>query len=262
MLNNILFGIIGALLGYSAVITIRYNQAKNIYKVACDKHNKECDILEKEYKDVAAKLDAIREVNIIDHKYKPDELTDDYLGDDNYYLTHIVPEINEDKRKHSDMIKGIVDLLKREGYIGNYLTVELTDDQNLNHYSTISFANEDDDKQYNRTIRVSYNFYDRNDFLKNYIKNNYNLILNDEALKIFVFLHEFGHYVDSTYKHEEDYRETNKKLEKELYNLLDDELVSIAYREIPSEAFADEWAVNFIKYYHNELVEIIEAIWN
>lgn len=243
---NIIFSVvlvlvIGTLAGKLIVTTKRLNEVYNA--------NME---LSKAYEEVATKLDSIKEVDILS---APEvEITEELDKD----FRRTFCEYYEDFRKsyvegqtkarieHEDMIRNIIDILQAEGLINKHLTIELTDNlDSMDNYCKTHTVN---GQQYNRTIRVSYNFRD-NGFLMDYINNVYGLNLrdNDESLRIFTFLHEFGHYVDSTLDHEEGYEEMNQGLKQKLYNIADEEEMQLAYRQIPCEAFADKWAVDFMR---------------
>lgn len=233
--------IIGTLAGKLIVTTKRLNEVYN--------DNIE---LAKAYEEVATKLDSIKEVDILS---APEvEITEELDKDFRKTFGDMYEDFRKDYiesterviAKHEDMIRQAVDTLQAEGLINKHLTIELTD--NLDPMDNYCKTHTVNGQQYNRTIRVSYNFRD-NGFLMDYINNVYGLNLrdNDESLRIFTFLHEFGHYVDSTLDHEEGYEEMNQGLKQELYNITDEEEMQLAYRQIPCEAFADKWAVDFMR---------------
>ena len=241
MINLIMAIVLGTIIGTLAgllIITRRnLNEVYNAYL-----------ILSNDYEEVATKLDSYKEVDIIS---APEiEITEEMDKDFRETFGDMYEDFRKDYiesaerviAKHEDIIRQAVDTLQAEGLINKRLTIELIDDKD-NSYCRTTTVN---GQQYNRKICVSYNFRD-NGFLMDYINKVYGLNLNNESLRLFVFLHEFGHYVDSTLDHEEGYQEKNQELYQVVSTMKNTKEQQLAYRLIPNELFADKWAVNFIK---------------
>ena len=200
------------------------------YERKCEQYKEKCviyDMLLEDYTETVTKLDSIKTVELIDN-YEYDE--------DNSTM----------KNNHRIVIEKAIEELKAENLINNYITVELTEEEDFNCYHRSRL---DNGQIIDRKIYMNYNLSDEGyEFMINYIANKYGLdISKPESLALFVFLHEFGHYIDSTLEHEEDYEEVNNELKDLLILIDDDKEAQIAYREIPEEEFADKWAVDFMK---------------
>ena len=184
-------------------------------------------MLLEDYTETVTKLDSIKTVELIDN-YEYDE--------DNSTM----------KNNHRIVIEKAIEELKAENLINNYITVELTEEEDLNCYHRSRLNN---GQIIDRKIYMNYDLSDEGyEFMINYIASKYGLDISEpESLALFVFLHEFGHYIDSTLEHEEDYEEVNNELKDLLILIDDDKEAQIAYREIPEEEFADKWAVDFMK---------------
>lgn len=200
------------------------------YERKCEQYKEKCavyDMLLEDYTETVTKLDSIKTVELIDN-YEYDE--------DNSTM----------KNNHRIVIEKAIEELKAENLINNYITVELTEDEDLNCYHRSRL---DNGQIIDRKIYMNYNLSDEGyEFMINYIASKYGLDISEpESLALFVFLHEFGHYIDSTLEHEEDYEEVNSELKDLLILIDDDKEAQIAYREIPEEEFADKWAVDFMK---------------
>jgi hypothetical protein len=270
---NIVFAIVigivlGTLAGKLYVANRRCNQLRDLAGQAINQSKQAIENqkeLQKAYEELATKLDNIKEVEIIDYNYESEELTDELIEDfgcidhaQNYIECYAKVE-NELKKAHSDLIRDVVEVLKAEGLINKHLTIELTDKPYVNHCQTIDINGQ----SYNRIIRVNYRLdSDFNNFIDGYIYKKFNIMMcsNPTTFALFTFLHEFGHYVDSTLEHEENYDEMNQELKrlipKEVATEEAYEAVQIAYRQIPDEAFADKWAIDFmIKHFPEEFFE-------
>jgi hypothetical protein len=200
------------------------------YERKCEQYKEKCviyDMLLEDYTETVTKLDSIKTVELIDN-YEYDE--------DNSTM----------KNNHRIVIEKAIEELKAENLINNYITVELTEEEDFNCYHRSRL---DNGQIIDRKIYMNYDLSDeRYEFMINYIANKYGLDISEpESLALFVFLHEFGHYIDSTLEHEEDYEEVNSELKDLLILIDDDKEAQIAYREIPEEEFADKWAVDFMK---------------
>jgi hypothetical protein len=200
------------------------------YERKCKQYEEKCkqyDILREDYIETTTKLDSIKTIELVDN-YEYDE--------DNSTM----------KNNHRIVIEKAIEELKAENLINNHITVELTEDENFNCYHRDRL---DNGQIIDRKIYMNYDLSDEGyEFMINYIANKYGLDISEpESLALFTFLHEFGHYIDSTLEHEEDYEEVNNKLKDSLYLIDDNKEAQIAYREIPEEEFADKWAVDFMK---------------
>ena len=270
---NIVFAIVigivlGTLAGKLYVANRRCNQLRDLANKAINQSKEAIENqkeLQKAYEELATKLDNIMEVEIIDYNYESEELTDELIEDfgcvDNAqdYIECYAKVGNELKKAHSDLIRDVVEVLKAEGLINKHLTIELTDKPYVNHCQNIDINGQ----SYNRIIRVNYRLdSDFNSFIDGYIYKKFNIMMcsNPTTFALFTFLHEFGHYVDSTLEHEENYNEMNQELKrlipKEVATEEAYEAIQIAYRQVPNEAFADKWAIDFmIKHFPEYIYE-------
>lgn len=169
-----------------------------------------------------------------------------------YGNTEAIDLCNKRRQDHEDVIRKVIAVLKKEELIKSHITVELSGDCENYHRHELCVLN-DKGKTYleweENTIHVSYGVsYNLHAFLAEYIKDTFGkfIIPYSKALYMFIFLHEFGHYVDSTLAHEEDYDRMNQDLEKDINNIEDCEEARLAYRKVPCEAFADKWAIDFM----------------
>lgn len=213
-----------------------YETTRKEYERKCEQYKEKCavyDILLEDYTETVTKLDSIKTVELIDN-YEYDE--------DNSTM----------KNNHRIVIEKAIEELKAENLINNYITVELTEEEDFNCYHRSKL---DNGQIIDRKIYMNYDLSDEGyEFMINYIASKYGLDISEpESLALFVFLHEFGHYIDSTLEHEEDYEEVNNELKDLLILIDDDKEAQIAYREIPEEEFADKWAVDFMKAHFLEL---------
>lgn len=270
---NIVFAIVigivlGTLAGKLYVANRRCNHLRDLANQAINQSKQAIENqkeLQKAYEELATKLDNIKEVEIIDYNYESEELTDELIEDfgcvDNAqdYIECYAKVGNELKKAHSDLIRDVVKVLKAEGLINKHLTIELTDKPYVNHCQNIDINGQ----SYNRIIRVNYRLdSDFNSFIDGYIYKKFNIMMcsNPTTFALFTFLHEFGHYVDSTLEHEENYNEMNQELKrlipKEVATEEAYEAIQIAYRQVPNEAFADKWAIDFmIKHFPEYIYE-------
>lgn len=159
---------------------------------------------------------------------------------------------NERRQDHEDVIRKVIAVLKKEGLIKNHITVELSGD-NRNYHQYDPYELNDKSKTYlkweENTIHVSYGIdYDFHAFMEIYIEDTFGKVIMpySKAHYMFTFLHEFGHYVDSTLVHEENYNRMNQELKKDIRSIEDCEEAQLAYRKVPCEAFADKWAIDFM----------------
>lgn len=213
-----------------------YETTRKEYERKCEQYKEKCavyDMLLEDYTETVTKLDSIKTVELIDN-YEYDE--------DNSTM----------KNNHRIVIEKAIEELKAENLINNYITVELTEEEDFNCYHRSRL---DNGQIIDRKIYMNYDLSDEGyEFMINYIASKYGLDISEpESLALFVFLHEFGHYIDSTLEHEEDYEEINNELKDLLILIDDDKEAQIAYREIPEEEFADKWAVDFMKAHFLEL---------
>lgn len=162
---------------------------------------------------------------------------------------------NERRQDHEDVIRKVIAVLKKEGLIKSHIKVELSGDNRNYHLHELCDLNDLNDKSKTylkweeNTIHVSYGVsYDLHAFLEKYIEDTFGkfIIPYSKTLYMFIFLHEFGHYVDRTLEHEENYERMNQELEKDISNIEDCEEARLAYRKVPCEAFADKWAIDFM----------------
>lgn len=89
------------------------------------------------------------------------------------------------------------------------------------------------------------------------IFEDYNVPYDDNTVACFVLLHEVGHYVDHRDRYKYNMNEAGVNRHEEMQALHFDNYVNrnpdmlrtMAYREIPSEKFADDWAIKHLKAY-------------
>ena len=83
------------------------------------------------------------------------------------------------------------------------------------------------------------------DFMMNYLKDTFDLILTETQIDLFCLLHEVGHFINGWICTPEEYNLRINEAE-DLYE----------YRHIPDEYEADKFAANFIKKYYSKLIEL------
>lgn len=170
---------------------------------------------------------------------------------------------NERRQDHEDVVRKVIAVLKKEGLIKNHITVELSGDNINYHQHQRPTLDSNKGKTYlewdEHKIHVSYGIdYDFDAFMEIYIEDTFGKVIYpySKAHYMFTFLHEFGHYVDSTLAHEENYNRMNQELKKDISNIEDWEEAQLAYRKVPCEAFADKWAIDFMyKHFPEEFYE-------
>ena len=183
--------------------------------------------------------------------------------DDTEKAQKVVDLYNERRQDHEDVIRKIIAVLKKEGLIKNHITVELSGDNRNYHQHQRPTLDSNKGKTYlewnEHTIHVSYGIdYDFHAFMEKYIENIFGKVIVPCSTThyMFTFLHEFGHYVDSTLAHEENYYRMNQDLKKDIRSIEDWEESQLAYRKVPCEAFADKWAIDFMyKHFPEEFFE-------
>lgn len=187
----------------------------------------------------------------------------DLCDDDTEKAQEVVDLYNERRQDHEDVIRKVIAVLKKEGLIKNHITVELSGDNRDYHQHQRPTLDSSKGKTYlewdEHTIHVSYGIdYDINAFMEMYIEDTFGKVIipYSKAHYMFTFLHEFGHYVDSTLAHEENYNRMNQELKKDISNIEDWEEAQLTYRKVPCEAFADKWAIDFMyKHFPEEFFE-------
>ncbi len=272
MMNLIMIGIIILLAGYSVAVTIDYNKKdKQVHQVLdlCKNIQEQRDQLLESYEEIATKLDSIKDVEIVDYDYDPeleltDDLIEDFAGDEEIakeYIEHVNWK-NDNKKAHRDIITKAIEIAKAEGLINKHLTIELSD-SNVNHCQTTGINGH----IYNRIIRVSHRQdSDFNDFMEQYIRDIFNVVVNPmpSTFALFIFLHELGHYVDSTLDHEEGYEEMNQKIKNMIPTSVESEKEyrkwQLVYRRVPNEAFADKWAIDFMIKHFPEYIYSVNGV--
>ena len=172
--------------------------------------------------------------------------------DDTEKAQEVVDLYNERRQDHEDIIRKVIAVLKKEGLIKNHITIELSGD-NRNYHQHDPYELNDKGKTYLKwnedTIHVSYGIdYDFDAFMEKYIEDTFGEVMIPYSIAhyMFTFLHEFGHYIDSTLAHEENYNRMNQDLKKDIRSIEDWEEAQLAYRKVPCEAFADKWAIDFM----------------
>lgn len=183
--------------------------------------------------------------------------------DDTERAQKVVDLYNERRQDHEDVIRKVIAVLKKEGLIKSHITVELSGDNRNYHQYQRPTLDSNKGKTYlewdEHTIHVSYGIdYDIDAFMEKYIEDTFGKVIFPCSIAhyMFTFLHEFGHYVDSTLAHEENYNRMNQELKKDINNIENWEEAQLAYRKVPCEAFADKWAIDFMyKHFPEEFFE-------
>jgi predicted AAA+ superfamily ATPase len=129
----------------------------------------------------------------------------------------------------------------------------LYDSTSENHYNR-------DTKEITLSLFSDHND-EQNNFIFSYLNDRYGLNLDSSDVKtntVFTALHELGHYVDFTNKEMtneyDSYVELNHNLKRALDDMEYGPEMWQAYRELPSEEFADKFAIDFMIKYFPELV--------
>ena len=177
----------------------------------------------------------------------------DLCDNDAEKAQEVVDRYNENKQNHEKVIRKVIAVLKKEGLIKSHITVELSGDKRNYHQHQRPTLDSDNGKTYlewdEHIIHVSYGIdYDFNAFMEKYVEDTFGEVMIPYSIAhyMFTFLHEFGHYVDSTLAHEENYNKMNQELKKDIGSIEDWEEAQLAYRKVPCEAFADKWAIDFM----------------
>lgn len=242
-----------------------YRLQKEQYDKLQERYNKKCEdynALYDDFVEVATKLDKINKVELVDdYEYDirvTDNLIEKFNGNEELaqrYIELCTNDFDRDikiKKAHKDIITNAIEVLQAEGLINNYLTIRFTED-NDDRFTRYKL---DNGQSVSREIYISYNLAtDEDDFIIDYLKEKFDLYLpNLNSYSLFVFLHEFGHYIDSTLEHDKNYDKKNHKMKEKLSEIDDWEELQLAYRLIPCEAFADKWAVDFMKKHFTDYI--------
>ena len=112
------------------------------------------------------------------------------------------------------------------------------------------------------TISLFQNVQDKSEQLMyEYLNDKFGINLDINNIRtriIFATLHELGHYVDFSTKEVSgelnEYHAMNYEIKMSIYDIEDAIEANKAYREMPAEAFADKWAIDFMIKHFPELV--------
>lgn len=159
-----------------------------------------------------------------------------------------------------DVIGEIFTLVKEENNLSKDFTIDvfqandedfcfLTDEDRL---CLPYYLNIENDSNFRKVILNKYNF----DVL-----NYYEELTKEQNDLVFSLLHELGHMVQMLELADdfEDYDDTDFDLRCEILENYEDEYErEIAYRNLNSEEYADQFAINMINKYKNRIVNIIK----
>ena len=247
MMNLILSGLVGVLLASTVVYRMKYKATKEALDKAMLLANRAIENAET-LKDTAET--AMQGYKLMEHKYE--SLKADYavifnnLEEDSMCLAKAEKALNE--------VYDALMLNKEPDLFTEVISANLLyDSASINCYNIET-----------KEITISM-FEDMNDeqiaFMFNYLNDKYGTNLNSDNIRTRVILrvlHELGHYVDYSNKEVSGEFELYNKQDVErrlaLENIDDIKDTWKAYREIPAEAFADKWAVEFMIKYFPELV--------
>lgn len=247
MMNLILSGLVGVLLASTVVYKMKYKATKEALDKAMLLANKAIENAET-LKDTAET--AMQGYKLMEYKYE--SLKADYavifnnLEEDSMCLVKAEKAIGE--------VYDALMLNKEPDLFTKVISANLVyDSTSINCYNIET-----------KEITISM-FDDMNNeqiaFMFNYLNDKYGINLNSDNIRTRVILrvlHELGHYVDYSNKEVsgefESYNEQDKERRLALEFMDDIKDTWKAYREIPAEAFADKFAVEFMIKYFPELV--------
>lgn len=89
-----------------------------------------------------------------------------------------------------------------------------------------------------------------NDWMRYYIRFTFDYIVEEDQMEIFSLLHELGHHMIGEICTNEEYYYLTQEIEEGDY---------YAYRQIPDEKAADEFAINFMKEHLNNIIVLLEV---
>ena len=247
MMNLILSGLVGMLLASTVVYKMKYKATKkalNEVMLLANKAIEKAEIL----KDGAET--AMQGYKLMEHKYESlkaeHAVIFNNLEEDSMCLVKAEKALNE--------VYDALMLNKEPDLFTEVISANLLYDSASTNYYDIE----------TKEITISM-FDDMNNeqgkFMYEYLNDKFGVNLNGSDIRtrvIFTVLHELGHYVDYSNKEVsgefESYNKQDVERRLALENIDDIKDAWKAYREIPAEAFADKWAIEFMIKYFPELV--------
>lgn len=247
MMNLILSGLVGMLLASTVVYKMKYKATKKALNEAILLANKAIEKAEI-LKDGAET--AMQGYKLMEHKYESlkaeHAVIFNNLEEDSMCLVKAEKALNE--------VYDALMLNKEPDLFTEVISANLLYDSASTNYYDIE----------TKEITISM-FDDMNNeqgkFMYEYLNDKFGVNLNGSDIRtrvIFTVLHELGHYVDYSNKEVsgefESYNKQDVERRLALENIDDIKDAWKAYREIPAEAFADKWAIEFMIKYFPELV--------
>lgn len=247
MMNLILSGLVGVLLASTIVYKMKYKATKKALNEAILLANKAIEKAEI-LKDGAET--AMQGYKLMEHKYESlkaeHAVIFNNLEEDSMCLVKAEKALNE--------VYDALMLNKEPDLFTEVISANLLYDSASTNYYDIE----------TKEITISM-FDDMNNeqgkFMYEYLNDKFGVNLNGSDIRtrvIFTVLHELGHYVDYSNKEVsgefESYNKQDVERRLALENIDDIKDAWKAYREIPAEAFADKWAIEFMIKYFPELV--------
>lgn len=232
--------VLGMLVGILLATTIKYRSDYNKTMALLDKATKNeivlttlCDTNKQLYELTKAKYETMK---------KEHDIIFANLEEDAMYLVRA-------KNAHKDLCAKLSEELANKISGANLLYNSTSE----NHYNRET-----------EEITLSL-FCDHNDeqieYMYDYLNDKYETNLNGYDVRtnmIFTALHELGHHIDYSNKKDTDEYDSYVKLnwnQKEIiYDMEDGPKCWQAYREVPTESFADNFAINFMIKHYPELV--------
>ncbi len=242
MMNLVLSGLVGLLLATTVVYRVKYRIAKEAYEKAMVLANQ--SIVDAKTAMESAKT-AIEGYNVMKNKYESmkeeHDIIFDNLAKDPMCLVKTIEADNS-----------LYQAIKEECNYGLEYTALMADHRydstNVNYYNT-------ETKEI--TISMFINMeHEQERFMIDYLNDKYGINLNKDDIRtrfIFTQLHELGHYVDLSNKEQAEIDKDDEMYES-VYSMEDGPESWQAYREVPTEAFADKFAVDFMIKHFPELV--------
>ena len=244
------------------------NKAKELemYEGMADHYYEKSNYLDEQIDSLNEEIDLLNKH--IDFKELVEESYEKEIAELNDYIKCLQKQCNEYATEHLTALANMVSEVT-DNPIGMYKEVDEQPVFEGNNALYLGFEDEDKDfgdcigwaKFEGRNIPVICintveHFSEQALWMIDYLNKefNVNLVPNVKTMHTLSFLHEFGHYVDSM-----NYEDINNfhNADKEQYNKVHDieygEEAWLAYRKVPTEAFADKWAIEFMIKHFPEL---------